>query len=94
MDAVARYNEAFKLLHSSTSGGSAIFKTLEQFSAEDRKVIASRLHEVFDFNFESYSVQNLIRGNLKALSPDADLSWIPDWRKDYEALQTSTENKN
>lgn len=90
MDAVARYNETFKSLHSSTSDGSAIFKALEQFSAEDRKVIASRLHEVFKFNFECYSVQGMIRGNLKALSPDADLSWIPDWRKDNEALFAST----
>ncbi len=40
-------------------GGSnaiCIFKAIEQFNTEDRKEIASRLHEVFAFNFESTSV--------------------------------------
>jgi hypothetical protein len=41
MEAVARYNDTFKALHDSTSGDSAAFKALEQFNAEDLKVIAS-----------------------------------------------------
>lgn len=68
---------------------SCILKALEQFNAEDRKQIVSRLHEVFKFNFESTSVQDLVRRNLKSMNPDADLSWIPDWREDYEALLAS-----
>lgn len=76
------------------SGAASIFKALDQFDTEDRKEIASRLHEVIEFNFEEPSVQDLVRRNLKSISPDADLSWIPDWRKDYEALQASTENTN
>lgn len=78
-------------------GGSnaiCIFKAIEQFNTEDRKEIASRLHEVFAFNFESTSVQDLARKNLKSMSPEADLLWIPSWRKDYEILQASTENKS
>jgi len=67
-----------------------MFEALEKLSAEDRKLILSRLYEVFEFKFGRYSVQALIRDNLKTLSPDADLSWIPDWRKDNEAILTST----
>lgn len=95
MDIVDSYASSYlALVRIGRSSATCIFKALEQFSAEDRKVIASRLHEVFEFNFERYSVQDLIRRNLKALSPDADLSWIPDWRRDYETLHASTENKN
>lgn len=49
---------------------------------------------MIEFNFEQPSVQDLVRKNLKSISPDADLSWIPNWRKDYEALHASPENKN
>lgn len=95
MNAIARYNETFKSLHGSTSDGFAMFKALEQFNAEDRKVIASRFHEIFDFRFErSFSKQDLVRRNLKALSPDADLSWIPNWRDGYDAYVASTQNKS
>lgn len=95
MDIIESYRKIQNDLHVLDGGRtSCIFKALEQFNAEDRKEIASRLHEVFKFNFENTSVQDLVRRNLKSISPDADLSWIPDWRKNYEALQASTENKN
>lgn len=95
MDIIESYRKIQNDLHVLDGGRtSCIFKALEQFNAEDRKEIASRLHEVFKFNFENTSVQDLVRRNLKSISPDADLSWIPDWRKEYEALQASTENKN
>ena len=91
VDIIEKYNETLASLRESTLGGAGcIFIALEKFNAEDRKVIANRLHEVLNFNFDRYSVQDLVRGNLKALSPDADLSWIPDWRKDNEALFAST----
>ncbi|MEJ3598173.1 hypothetical protein [Pseudomonas bubulae] len=90
MDIIESYREIQNDLHVLDGGRtSCIFKALEQFNAEDRKEIASRLHEVFKFNFENTSVQDLVRRNLKSMSPDADLSWIPDWRKAYEALLAS-----
>jgi len=95
MDIVDSYASSYiDLVRVGWSSATSIFKALEQFDAEDRKEIASRLHEVIEFNFEQASVQDLVRKNLKSISPDADLSWIPDWRKDYEALQASTENTN
>lgn len=95
MDIIESYSRIYtNLVESGGHSATCIFNAIEQFNTEDRKEIASRLHEVFQFNFESYSVQGMIRGNLQALSPDADLSWIPDWRKDYEALHASTENTN
>jgi hypothetical protein len=91
MDIIESYSRVHANLFELAGGSAAcIFKALEQFNVEDRKEIASRLHEVLKFNFERYSVQDLVRDNLKALSPDADLSWIPDWRKDNEALLAST----
>lgn len=94
MDAIARYDEAFKALYSSRSNGAIKLKTafdaLEQFNAEDRKVIAGRLHEVFEFHFSSLGAERLIRDTLKSLSPDADLSWIPGWRNDNKTLLAST----
>jgi len=90
MDIIESYSRIQNDLHVLNGGRtSCIFKALEQFNSEDRKEIASRLHEVFKFNFESTSVQDLVRRNLKSMCPDADLSWIPDWRKDYEALLAS-----
>lgn len=95
MDIVDDYASSYiDLVQVGWSSATSIFKALDQFDTEDRKKIASRLHEVIEFNFEEPSVQDLVRRNLKSISPDADLSWIPDWRKDYEALQASTENKN
>ncbi|WP_422416758.1 hypothetical protein [Pseudomonas sp. GZD-222] len=95
MDIVDSYASNYiDLVRVGWSSATSIFKALEQFDAEDRKEIASRLYEVIEFNFEQPSVQDLVRKNLKSISPDADLSWIPDWRKDYEALHASTENKN
>lgn len=98
MDAVARYNEAFKALHERTSNGAVMFsdmlKAFEQFSVEDRKIIAGRFHEIFEFSFNSFGVQRLVRGCLKSVSPDADLSWIPDWRDGYDAYVASTKNKS
>lgn len=95
MDIVDDYASSYiDLVQVGWSSATSIFKALDQFDTEDRKEIASRLHEVIEFNFEEPSVQDLVRRNLKSISPDADLSWIPDWRKDYEALQAPTENKN
>jgi hypothetical protein len=95
MDIVDDYASSYiDLVQVGWSSATSIFKALDQFDTEDRKEIASRLHEVIEFNFEEPSVQDLVRRNLKSISPEADLSWIPDWRKDYEALQASTENKN
>lgn len=95
MDIVDSYASSYiDLVRIGWNSAISIFKALEQFDTEDRKEIASRLHEIIEFNFEQPSVQDLVRKNLKSISPDADLSWIPDWRKDYETLHTSTENKN
>ena len=95
MDVVDSYASSYiDLVRVGWSGATSIFKALEQFDTEGRSEIASRLHEVIEFNFEQPSIQDLVRRNLKSISPDADLSWIPDWRKNYEALQASTENKN
>lgn len=95
MDIVDSYASSYiDLVRVGWSGAASIFKALEQFDPEDRREIASRLHEVIEFNFEQPSIQDLVRKNLKSISPDADLSWIPDWRTNYEALQASTENKN
>ena len=95
MDIADSYASSYvDLVRIGWNSATSIFKALEQFDTEDRKEIASRLHEVIEFNFEQPSVQDLVRKNLKSISPGADLSWIPDWRKDYEALQATTENKN
>ena len=95
MDIADSYASSYvDLVRIGWNSATSIFKALEQFDTEDRKEIASRLHEVIEFNFEQPSVQDLVRKNLKSISPDADLSWIPDWRKDYEALHASPENKN
>ena len=95
MDIVDSYAISYiDLVRVGWNSATSIFKALEQFDTENRKEIASRLHEMIEFNFEQPSVQDLVRKNLKSISPDADLSWIPDWRKNYEALQASTENKN
>lgn len=95
MDIVDGYASSYiDLVRVGWSGAASIFKALEQFNTEDRREIASRLHEVIEFKFEQPSIQDLVRRNLKSISPDADLSWIPDWRKDYETLHASTENKN
>ncbi|HGY9638077.1 MULTISPECIES: hypothetical protein [Pseudomonas] len=94
MEIMQQYSRALANSFASEGSAASIFKALEQFDAEDRKVIASRLNEVLEFEFASPSAQELVRKNLKALSPDSDLSWIPDWRKDREALFASTENKN
>ena len=95
MDIVDSYAISYiDLVRVGWNSATSIFKALEQFDTENRKEIASRLHEVIEFNFEQPSVQDLVRKNLKSISPDADLSWIPDWRKDYEALHASPENKN
>ena len=93
MGAIARYTEALNTLNQDTANGSGsiIFRALEQFDAEDRKVIASQLHEVLEFNFDSFSAQDMVRRNLKFLSPEADLSWIPDWRDGYDADIASTQ---
>lgn len=91
MDTIENYNRTYiSLVESGEDNAASIFNVLEQFNIADRKEIASRLYEVFSFNFEQPSVQDLVRRNLKALSPDADLSWIPEWRKDNEALFAST----
>ncbi|MNJ49137.1 hypothetical protein D3C77_443540 [compost metagenome] len=91
MDIIERYSRVHaNLAELAGSSTSCIFMALEQFDAEGRKVIASRLYEVFRFNFDDFEVQNLVRDNLKSLSPDANLSWIPDWRMDNEALLAST----
>lgn len=95
MDIVDSYAISYiDLVRVGWNSATSIFKALEQFDTENRKEIASRLHEMIEFNFEQPSVQDLVRKNLKSISPDADLSWIPDWRKDYEALHASPENKN
>ena len=95
MDIVDGYASSYiDLVRVGWNSATSIFKALEQFDTENRKEIASRLHEMIEFNFEQPSVQDLVRKNLKSISPDADLSWIPDWRKDYEALHASPENKN
>lgn len=95
MDIVDSYAISYiDLIRVGWNSATSIFKALEQFDTENRKEIASRLHEMIEFNFEQPSVQDLVRKNLKSISPDADLSWIPDWRKDYEALHASPENKN
>ncbi|MBI6707255.1 hypothetical protein YA0599_03375 [Pseudomonas syringae] len=95
MDIVDSYASSYiDLVRVGWSGAASIFKALEQFDTEDRREIASRLHEVIEFNFEQPSIQDLVRKNLKSISPDADLSWIPDWRKGYEALHASPENTN
>lgn len=95
MDIIEKYSRVHaNLFHLAGGSAASIFKALEQFDTEDRREIAGRLHEVIEFKFEQPSIQDLVRRNLKSMSPDADLSWIPDWRKDYEALQASTENKN
>lgn len=95
MDIVDSYAISYiDLVRVGWNSATSIFKALEQFDTENRKEIASRLHEMIEFNFEQPSVQDLVRKNLKSISPDADLSWIPNWRKDYEALHASPENKN
>jgi len=91
MDIIESYSRIYtNLVELGGSSATCIFNAIETFNNEDRKEIASRLHEVFKFNFESPSVQGLVRETLKSMSPDADLSWIPDWRKDYETLHAST----
>ena len=95
MDIVDSYAISYiDLVRVGWNSATSIFKALEQFDTENRKEIASRLHQMIEFNFEQPSVQDLVRKNLKSISPDADLSWIPNWRKDYEALHASPENKN
>lgn len=99
MDAVARYEEAFKALYDRTSAGAVMLndmlKVFEQFSVEDRKVIAAgRFHDSFEFSLYSLGAQILIRECLKDVSPDADLSWIPNRRDGYDAYLASTQNKS
>lgn len=86
MEIMQEYSRALANFSEAESNAASIFKALEQFNAEDRKVIASRLYEVLTFEFKRPTIQELVRRNLKILSPDADLSWIPDWKMDCEVL--------
>lgn len=90
MDTIEIYHETSKILLDNTASYISVFMILEELHDEERRFTASRLNEIFNFSFESFSVQDLFRYNLRTLSPDADLSWIPDWRKDNEALLAST----
>ncbi|MBO2925396.1 hypothetical protein J5H75_27385 [Pseudomonas asiatica] len=91
MNATERYTEKLKELYKEGHQGGVIFSTLEQFDEQERKEIASHLHEIIQFDFDTPSAQGFVRSMLRRLSPDADLSWIPDWRHDWDAQVSSTQ---
>jgi len=92
MSAIERYTEKLKEVYKGgQQSGVILFSTLEQFDADERKEIASHLHEVIQFDFDRPSGQDFVRSMLRRLSPDADLSWIPDWRHDWAAQAEPTQ---
>lgn len=89
---LSKYNETLEeLLRTESFRMNSLVKAAEHFSEQERLEIASNFHKILDFDFSRPSIQDLARSYIRLIHPDADLSWIPDWKSQIVFKDDSTE---